>query len=119
MAPRREIHGVAPNLVLHFLQRTFPFSELDTSTLQTLAKQCVIEHYPKGTVIFKQNITDVAYFHIIQKGGVKSYLSSEDTFVTLKDYSGEGESFGALPIVSGQKADFNVEAVEDTFLFSY
>ncbi len=58
------------------------------------------------------------YFHIIQKGGVKSYLSSEDTFVTLKDYSGEGESFGALPILSGQKADFNVEAVDDTFLFS-
>jgi CBS domain-containing protein len=113
----KEIHGVAPNLVLHFLQRTFPFSELETSTLETLAKKCVIEHYPKGTVIFKQNITDVEYFHIIQKGGVKSYLSSEDTFVTLKDYSGEGESFGALPIVSGQKADSTVEAVDDTFCF--
>jgi CBS domain-containing protein len=113
----QEIRGVAPNLVLHFLQRTFPFSELETSTLETLSRQCVIEHYPKGTLILKQNITDVEHFHIIQKGGVKAYLSSEDTLVTLKDYSSEGDSFGALPIVSGQKADFNIEAVDDTFCF--
>lgn len=117
MGLKQEIRGVAPNLVLHFLQRTFPFSELETSTLETLSTQCVIEHYPKGTLIFKQDITDVDYFHIIQKGGVKAYLSSEDTVVTLKDYSSEGDSFGALPIVSGQKADFNIEAVDDTFCF--
>lgn len=117
MGLSQEIRGVAPNLVLHFLQRTFPFSELETSTLETLSTKCVIEHYPKGTLIFKQNITDVDYFHIIQKGSVKAYLSNEDTVVTLKDYSSEGDSFGALPIVSGQKADFNIEAVDDTFCF--
>ncbi len=68
MGLRREIQGVAPNLVLHFLQRTFPFSELDTTTLETLAKKCVIDHYPKGTVIFWQNITDVALLSYYPKG---------------------------------------------------
>jgi CBS domain-containing protein len=110
-------HAVIPTVVLHFLQRTFPFSELPTSLLDRLSRRCVIDHYPKGSLIFHQDTTEVTHFHIIQKGAVKAYLTSEDTLVSITDYSGEGESFGALPIVSGQHADFNVEAVEDTFCF--
>ncbi|MEW6348026.1 MAG: putative nucleotidyltransferase substrate binding domain-containing protein [Thermodesulfobacteriota bacterium] len=108
-------HAVVPREFFDFLSKTLPFTELDKQTLEHLASRCSIEFYPKGTVIFRQYVTDVAHFHLIHKGGVKFYLSSDETLVTLRDYGGEGESFGALSIVRGEKADFHVEAIEDTF----
>ncbi len=108
-------HAVVPREFFEFLSKTLPFTELDRQTLEHLASRCLMEFYPKGTVIFRQYVTEVAHFHLIQKGGVKFYLSSDETLVTLRDYGGEGESFGALSIVRGEKADFHVEAIEDTF----
>ncbi|MBI5572235.1 MAG: cyclic nucleotide-binding domain-containing protein [Desulfomonile tiedjei] len=117
MASGNNSRAVAPTLVLDFFRRILPFSELSAATLADLAKQCVIAHYPKGSIILRQDLTEVTHLHIIQKGGVKEYIASDDTMVSLKDFSGEGGSFGALPIFSGKRADFNVEAVEDTFCF--
>ncbi len=108
-------HAVVPREFFDFLSKTVPFTELDKRTLKHLASRSVMEFYPKGTVIFRQDLTDVTDFHLIHKGGVKFYLSSDETLVTLRDFGGEGESFGALSIVRDEKADYHVEAIEDTF----
>lgn len=119
-ASSNNVHAVAPEVVLEFLARTLPFNELDADTLRNLATRCLIDFFPKGTVIFRQGQTQVQHFYLIQKGGVKIYLKDEDGTVTLKDFRGEGEYFGALPIIQGTNmANLNVETVEDTFCFLF
>lgn len=113
------VHEVPPEIVLDFLQHSLPFNELDFKTLQKLAQQCVIEFYPKGTLIFQQEVTVVTHFHLIQKGGVKIYLKDDEGDITLKDFRGEGEYFGALPLIHGTPANLNIETVEDTFCFLF
>ncbi|MFA7384315.1 MAG: putative nucleotidyltransferase substrate binding domain-containing protein [Desulfurivibrionaceae bacterium] len=119
-ASSKNIHAAAPSVVLDFLARTLPFNELEENTLRNLAAGCLIDFFPKGTVIFRQDQTQVHHFYIIQQGGVKIYLKDEDGTITLKDFRGEGEYFGALPIIQGTNlANLNVETVEDTFCFLF
>ncbi|MFC1835119.1 putative nucleotidyltransferase substrate binding domain-containing protein, partial [Thermodesulfobacteriota bacterium] len=108
-------HAVVPKVVFQFLQQTLPFNELDSITLEDLACNCFIDYYPKGTLILKQDVTEIGHFHVIQSGGVKVYVDGADTLVTLQDFCSPGESFGAVSIVKDKKADVNVETVEDTF----
>ncbi len=111
------VHSVSPEVVLLFLKKTIPFNELDEETLKEIARHIIIDFYPKGTVLFKQDETEVEYLYIIQKGGMKIYLKDEEGNITLKDFRGEGAYVGALPIIQGTKANLNVETVEDTFCF--
>ncbi len=111
------VHSVSPDVVLSFLKKTIPFSELDELTLKNIARHIIIDFYPKGTVLFKQDETEVEYVYIIQKGGMKIYLKDEEGNITLKDFRGEGAYVGALPIIQGTRANLNVETVEDTFCF--
>ena len=113
------VQAAPPEIVLDFLKNSLPFNELDSSTLQKLAKQCVIEFYPKGTLVFQQEVTEVSHFYLIQKGGVKIYLKDDEGDITLKDFRGEGEYFGALPLIHGTTANLNIETVEDTFCFLF
>ncbi len=108
-------YAVVPNAVFEFLSRTMPFSSLDRETVESLCRECVLEYYPRGTLIFKQDVTDVSHIHLIQTGGVRITMSTDKKVVTLKEYCGEGASFGASSIAAREKAKFDVEAVEDTF----
>lgn len=119
MANKKNAHDIAPETVLEFLRHTMPFNELDDNSLRDLAKHCIIDFIPKGTVIFRQGETEVEHFYLIQKGGVKIYLEDDQGEVTLKDFRGEGEYFGALPIIQNTRANLNVETVEDTFCFLF
>jgi CBS domain-containing protein len=118
--PKRDIksvQSVSPDVVIDFLRQTIPFNELDDDALKSIARHVIIDFYPAGTVLFRQDETEVEYLYIIQKGGMKIYLKGEDGSITLKDFRGEGSYVGALPIIQGTKANLNVETVEDTFCF--
>jgi len=106
-----------PEVVIEFLRKTLPFQELDEAVLKEVARHILIDFFPKGTVLFVQDETEVQYLYIIQKGGVRIYLKDEDGNVTLKDFRGEGSYVGALPLIQGTRANLNVETVEDTFCF--
>ncbi len=119
MAQGNDVHAIPPEVVLDFLKNTLPFNELDEQTLSQLAKGSIIDFYPKGTLIFRQEETMVSHFYLIQKGGVKLYLKDQEGDITLKDFRGEGQYFGALPIIQDTKANLNIETVEDTFCFLF
>lgn len=119
MPPPNNASHLAPETVLDFLRQTMPFNELDDQTLRDLARHCVIDFVPKGTMIFHQDETEVEHFYLIQQGGVKLYLTDDQGEVSLKDFRGEGEYFGALPIIQNTRANLNVETVEDTFCFLF
>lgn len=110
-------HSVASRVVVQFMRDRRPFSELDDSTLQDLAGRWLIEYFPKGTVIFRQGVTDVTHFCLIQKGIVKLYVERPGSTAILKDLRGEGAGLGASSMIRNQKADLSAEAMEDTFCF--
>lgn len=116
-ADKNDVHSVAPEVAVNFLQNIIPFNGLDKGTLEHLARHCTIDFFPKGTRILTTGETEITHLYLIQRGGVKSFIIDEEGEVTLKDYRGEGSVFGALGIIRDTKANLDVETVEDTFCF--
>ena len=114
-----DTNAVSHAVVLEFLSNKFPFSELDRIALRKFAQRATIDFFPNGTLIFRQGETEVTHFYIIQKGGVRSYRLDPLGNMTLKDFRGEGEHFGALPIIQNARANLNIETLEDTFCFLF
>ncbi len=117
MTLANNVHPIATDAVIEFLQKTLPFNELDLVQLEELAEASVIGFYPKGTVILQQGVTNLRHLYVVQKGGVKVLIRDENNTESLVDFGGEGSSFGAVGIMRGPKANLTVETVEDTFCF--
>jgi CBS domain-containing protein len=117
MVQTNDLHAADPSAVLAFLKSTLPFSELEENVLTDLCEKFIIDFYPKGTLVFQQDASEVPHLHLISRGGVKVYLTDADNVVTLKDFRGEGSYFGALAIIRGSRSNLNVETVEDTFCY--
>ncbi len=115
--PQHDPSCVDTEIVLDFLQRILPFSELPASDLRGLVKSCVIDFHPKGTLVFEQGVTEVNSLYLIQSGGVRLFRRDEEGAEILVDYRGEGDSLGGLSMLQGGRALFNAETVEDTFFF--
>jgi len=107
--------GTLPSgAVINFLAKTLPFSELNAMGRKRIAESCLVKFFPKGTVILEQDVTQVTYLYLIQKGAVKIYRINEDESITPMDYCGEGATFGTFAIMSGVGNNVTVEATEDT-----
>jgi CBS domain-containing protein len=111
------VHAVAPEVAVSFLKETMPFKELSEEALGRLALHCKIDFYPKGTRIMTYNESEVTHLYLIQRGGVRAFITDEDGEIVLKDYRGVGANVGALGIIRGTRANLNIETVEDTFCF--
>lgn len=117
MSGLEHMQPVAREVVIEFLQKTLPFCNLAPSEITELGTSCAVGFYPKGATVCIQDFTEVRHLYVIQRGGVRIYVTSEDSVETLVDYRGEGASFGALSLMKGGKAHLNVQTVEDTFCF--
>jgi CBS domain-containing protein len=104
-------------MLLQFLRKTLPFKDLDAYSIDYLSRQWAVDFFPRGTLILEQDVTEVEHLFLVQKGGVKLYVTGSQAPRTLVDFGGEGAAFGASSLVKGRKAEFHVEAVEDTFCF--
>ena len=114
---RQKGQEVAPPVVVEFLKRTMPFNELDEESIQHLAASCRVDFFPKGVRLLTAGESELPWLYLIQRGGVKTFLTDNGGEVSLKDYRGEGACIGALGIIHGTHANLNVETVEDTFCF--
>lgn len=103
--------------IIEFLKGIPPFQFLDARTLNEVASNISFELYPKGTMILRQDGPASEYLRIIKKGGVKVFLSTAEGEEVTIDYRGEGESFGLLSLVGGDKSRANVIATEDTICY--
>src|SRR6266542_1476466 len=100
--------------IIEFLRDIPPFQELDEAGLRNIAQSVSLEFYPKGSIILHQDGPASEYLRIIKKGIVRVFMRSNEDEEVLIDTRGEGDSFGFLSLVSGDKARANVVAVEDT-----
>jgi len=100
--------------VKDFLGNIQPFKELDDAMLANIAGGVIIEFYPKDTLILQQDGPPSDFLRIIKKGGVKVFIRSDMNEEVVIDYRSEGDSFGLLSLIGGDKSRANVKAVEDT-----
>jgi len=110
-------NAVAPEVAVTFLKSIMPFKELDNRTLRDLALHCKIDFYPKGTRLLTFNESEIKHLYLIQRGGVRAFITDEDGEIVLKDYRGIGSNIGALGIIRETKANLNIETIEDTFCY--
>jgi len=101
---------------IEFLKDIPPFEFLDEEELQAVAIKTSMEYYQRGIHILLQDGSPSEFLYIIKKGGVKVYrkINGEDIVV---DYRSEGETFGFLSLMSGDKSRANVVALDDTICY--
>ena len=103
--------------IIQFFKVTPPFQYLDDMTLKNIAGSTTEERYPKGTMILRQDGPPSEYLRVISKGGVKVYISLDAAEDVIIDYRSEGDAFGLLSLVGGDRSRANVLAVEDTVCY--
>ena len=104
--------------IFQFFKNTPPFQYLDDTTLKNIAGSTKEEMYPKGSMILRQDGPPSEYLWVISKGGVKVYVSLDASEDVIIDYRSEGDAFGLLSLVGGDRSRANVLAVEDTLCYS-
>ncbi len=100
---------------IHFFKNIPPFQFLDESTIREIAENLSLEFSPKNSLILTQDGPPSDCLRVIKKGGVRVYLSNDDDIVL--DYKSEGDSFGYLSLISGDKTRTNIQAIEDTLCY--
>ena len=81
-------HVVAPDVAVSFLKSTMPFRELDDDALRDLAQHCKIDFYPKGTRLLTFNESEITHLYLIQRGGVRAFITDDDGDIDLNDTVG-------------------------------
>ncbi|MEJ2255163.1 MAG: putative nucleotidyltransferase substrate binding domain-containing protein [Nitrospirota bacterium] len=102
---------------IEFIRRIPPFDRLTEEELAGVAEDVSMEYYPKGVKILTQDGPPSEYLRLIKKGGVKVYITSKEDKDIVIDYRTEGEQFGLLSLIGGDRSRANVLAVEDTICY--
>jgi CBS domain-containing protein len=101
---------------IEFLKSFPPFEFLDTEVVNSVAVKTSLEYYPKGTHILIQDGSPSEFLYIIKKGGIKVYRKVNGEEITI-DFRSEGDSFGFVSLISGDKSRANVVAIDDTICY--
>ena len=102
---------------IEFFSSILPFSMMAKQDLASLVEFTAMDFFPRGEKILKQGGPPSKYLYIIKKGGVKVYVESDQGTETIIDYRSEGEQFGILSLVGGDRSRANVVAFEDTIAY--
>ncbi|MFZ5585459.1 MAG: DUF294 nucleotidyltransferase-like domain-containing protein [Thermodesulfobacteriota bacterium] len=104
--------------VLEFVRTVAPFDTLDAQELAAVVEQMEIAYHPRGQVVIRRGGEPSRFLYIIQAGSARISLpqeGGEDDL--LVDIRGEGETFGALSLLQGNQALFQVTAREDLICY--
>jgi len=89
---------------IQFLRKVPPFQFLEEPLLQKVAGCLSLAFYPKDTVILKQHGPASDCVRIVRKGAVKVMMESPETGEeAILDYKGEGDNFGFLSLIGGDR----------------
>ncbi len=113
---RRKAQMVLEEIV-QFLKQVPPFQFLDAAALNRVALKVAVEYYPKGTLIHEQDGPPSQHLMVIKKGGVKVFLRTADEEEMVLDYRSEGDAFGFLSLVSGDRSRTNIVTIEDSIVY--
>lgn len=103
--------------IIEFLRQIPPFHFLDQEEIARLVTEISMDYYPAGTYILRQDGPPSEFLCVIKKGGIKVFITDSEEIESIIDYRSEGEMFGMLSLMSGDRSRANVEAVEDTICY--
>ena len=103
--------------IIEFFESVIPFNQLSRETLGEMVDAIAMDYYPKGEQILQQDGPPSEFLGVIKKGGVKVYKDSDDEEEIVLDLRGEGEHFGMLSLLSGDRSRNNVVTIEDTICY--
>ncbi|MCS7242412.1 DUF294 nucleotidyltransferase-like domain-containing protein [Candidatus Caldatribacterium sp.] len=101
---------------VEFLKRVPPFEFLSDNVLHAVAMKMSMEFYSKGVHILLQDGAPSEFLYLIKKGGVKVCRKVDSEEVVI-DYRSEGDFFGFVSLMSGDKSRANVVAIDDTICY--
>jgi CBS domain-containing protein len=103
-----------PEDAINFLKAFPPFQDLDPSTIEELSHTIVEETYARGAAIVETDDPDGAAVRLVKKGAVKVTIPFGRNDDALIDYRGEGDIFGYLALLTGDKLRGEIVFLEDT-----
>jgi CBS domain-containing protein len=103
-----------PEEAFNYLTGVDPFQNLDEAALRQAMAGISAETYSKGKTILHQEGPAPDHLWIIRKGAVKVYLQPEKDSEIVTDYRGEGDFFGFLSLLQGEKSKVDIVAIGDT-----
>ncbi len=103
--------------LIEIFKKTPPFHILNERDIEILVESVAMEYYPRGYKILLQDGPPSDALRLIKKGVIKVYVTSEDDDEIIIDYRSEGEFFGIISVISGDRSRATVQAVEDTICY--
>ena len=103
--------------IIDFLKKVVPFNTLVGAALQEVVTATQIAYHPAGERIIRMGEAASGYLYIVQTGCARVTITDESGQELLVDFRGEGDSFGAVSLLKGGNALFNVTAEEDLIVF--
>ncbi len=103
--------------IIEFLNKVVPFNTLNEDELQDIVSRTEIAFYPSGEMIIRMGEQPAGCLFVIQTGCARVTLTDESDKEILIDKRGEGDIFGAISLLKGDKALFNVSVEEDLIVF--
>ncbi len=103
--------------VLEFVREVIPFDSLGREKLEEVVSAMEIDFYPAGEVVLQAGGPPSRFLYIIQSGSARVSLPREGEDEILVDIRGEGDVFGALSLLQGGRALFQVTAREDMICY--
>jgi CBS domain-containing protein len=100
-----------------FLKKVVPFNTLDPLVLQKVIQTTQVAFYPAGELIIRMGEPSGGFLYVIQTGCARVAIRDESGDSMLVDFRGEGDSFGAVSLLKGGNAMFDVSAEEDLIAF--
>ena len=94
-----------------------PFPSCPRRTIDPMAGQLSMVHYPKGTVLFVQGRSRVGYLYILQKGSAERYYE-EGRKKTMSGMLGEGDVYGGISMLLNDGMSVRtLKVMEDAYFY--
>ncbi len=100
-----------------FLKKVVPFTALEPVVLQKVIQTAQVAFYPAGELIIRMGEPSSGFLYVVQTGCARVSIRDESGDSILVDFRGEGDSFGAVSLIKGGNAMFDVTAEEDLIAF--
>ena len=101
---------------LRRLAATNIFGSVPEMQLLEIAKVLKDRIVPANTILFRKGDPGDS-FYIVHSGKIRVFLRGEDGVETNLNWSGPGDSFGEMALLTGEPRSTDIEATEETHLF--
>ena len=117
---REEILSIHDRRLKHLadsLKKVYLFAPLDDEELRLIADGLVEMHFAPNELIIREGDTDDNFF-IIEEGEVEVFLTSASGKRKAMTTLGEGDFFGEMALLTGERRTASVEAIRDVRVYS-